>query len=85
MDLEMDIPDEECDVPLNHTFLGDNATEKMREGRSYSGNTIVKYIFLDQEEKKPEKDPSHLQLLQPQVQQSFNQIQNPIFQEEENA
>ena len=47
MDLEMDIPDEECDVPLSHTFLGDNATEKMREGKSYSGNTIVKYIFLD--------------------------------------
>jgi hypothetical protein len=47
MDLEMDIPDEECDVPLNHTFLGDNATEKMREGKSYSGNTIVKYVFLD--------------------------------------
>jgi hypothetical protein len=38
LDLEMEIPDEDCEVPLNHNFLGDdNATEKMREGKSYSG------------------------------------------------
>lgn len=93
MDLEMEIPDEDCEVPLNHNFLGDdNATEKMREGKSYSGQTIVKYIFLDEKEREEEnknqseQDPSTpMQQLQPQVQSSFNQIQNPIFQEEEKA
>jgi len=32
----------------------------MRLGKSYSGNTLTRYIFVEEEEKKLEGDPSQI-------------------------
>jgi hypothetical protein len=47
----MEIPDEDCEVPLDHTFLSSCANTEMRQGKNSSKIT---YVFVGEDEKQSE-------------------------------
>lgn len=80
----MEIPDEDCTVPLDHTFLSSCANSDMRKGKTSSK---IEYVFIGEEEKQSEasiRRESNVPL-QPQVSNNKVVVANPIFEEEKKS